>query len=54
MSMLREGRSRTKDFEQERTEKTERKSFAENALFLNVALQRRHELSIPKSANSED
>jgi hypothetical protein len=54
MSMLGEGRNRTKDFEQERTEKTERKSFAKNALFLNVALQRRHELPIAKGAKSED
>jgi hypothetical protein len=32
------GGAATKDFEQERTEKTEGTSFAKNALFLDIAL----------------
>jgi hypothetical protein len=37
----RRGRGAAKVFEQERTEKTERKNFAKNALFLDLALQKR-------------
>ncbi len=35
------GGAATKDFLQERTEETERTSFAKNALFLDIALQDR-------------
>ena len=34
------GRAATQDFEQEQTEKTERRNFAKNALFVDIARQR--------------
>src|SRR5580658_1240112 len=42
----RRGRGAAKDFEQERTEKTDRKNFAKNALFLDLALQERRNCSM--------
>ncbi len=38
------GRAANKDFEQERTEKTEGTDFAQNALLLDIALQKRKRL----------
>jgi hypothetical protein len=40
---LQRGSAATQDFEQEQTEKTERRNFAKNALFVDIARQREKE-----------
>jgi hypothetical protein len=46
------GRGATKEFEQERTEKTERKVFAKNGLCLDMALQKRRNLFVAHGRDS--